>query len=410
MTLSLMNKVTLILGVPFVALTGVHGAETSAPAKVSFNRDIRPIMSDTCFHCHGFDANTREAGLRLDIREEAIKETEDGVLAIVPGEPDKSEIIIRIFDEGDPMPPDKAHKPFTPEQKELFRRWVAEGAEYEPHWSYAELKKPELPKTEAASGNPIDAFIRAELAEKKLSLSPSAAPQVLARRLSLDLTGLPLGGETVAVDYEAQVDSLLASPHFGERMAVWWLDIARFADTVGFHGDQNQRIFPYRDYVIDAFHKNKPFDVFTREQLAGDLLPEPTKEQLTATGYNRLNMMTREGGAQPKEYLSKYGAERVRSVSAAWFGSTFGCAECHDHKFDPIKASDFYEMQSFFADVKQWGVYADYGYTPEPELKGVNNDSPFPPEIEVESPWLKRQHHLAGEALDRLLAETSASL
>lgn len=410
MTLSLMNKVTLILGVPFVALTGVHGAETPAPAKVSFNRDIRPIMSDTCFHCHGFDANTREAGLRLDIREEAIKETEDGVLAIVPGEPDKSEIIIRIFDEGDPMPPDKAHKPFTPEQKELFRRWVAEGAEYEPHWSYAELKKPELPKTEAASGNPIDAFIRAELAEKKLSLSPSAAPQVLARRLSLDLTGLPLGGETVAVDYEAQVDSLLASPHFGERMAVWWLDIARFADTVGFHGDQNQRIFPYRDYVIDAFHKNKPFDVFTREQLAGDLLPEPTKEQLTATGYNRLNMMTREGGAQPKEYLSKYGAERVRSVSAAWFGSTFGCAECHDHKFDPIKASDFYEMQSFFADVKQWGVYADYGYTPEPELKGVNNDSPFPPEIEVESPWLKRQHHLVGEALDRLLAETSASL
>ena len=170
MTLSLMNKVTLILGVPFVALTGVHGAETSAPAKVSFNRDIRPIMSDTCFHCHGFDANTREAGLRLDIREEAIKETEDGVLAIVPGEPDKSEIIIRIFDEGDPMPPYKAHKPFTPEQKELFRRWVAEGAEYEPHWSYAELKKPELPKTEAASDNPIDAFIRAELAEKKLSL------------------------------------------------------------------------------------------------------------------------------------------------------------------------------------------------------------------------------------------------
>lgn len=399
-----MKKVTLILGIPLVALTCVHGAETTAPAKVSFNRDIRPIMSDTCFHCHGFDANTREAGLRLDIREEAIKETEDGVLPIVPGDPDKSEIIIRIFDEGDPMPPDKAHKPFTPEQKELFRRWVAEGAEYEPHWSYAELKKPEVPTADAESGNPIDAFIKAKLAEKKLSLSPAAAPHVLARRLSLDLTGLPPAGETPS-DYDAHLDSLLASPHFGERMAVWWLDIARFADTVGFHGDQNQRIFPYRDYVINAFNTNKRFDDFTREQLAGDLLPDPTKEQLTATGYNRLNMMTREGGAQPKEYLAKYGAERVRSVSAAWFGSTFGCAECHDHKFDPIKASDFYEMQSFFADVKQWGVYADYGYTPEPELKGVNNESPFPPEIEVESPWLKRQHELAGEALDRHLDE-----
>ena len=399
-----MKKVTLILGVPLIVLTCVHGAEKNAPAKISFNRDIRPIMSDTCFHCHGFDANTREAGLRLDIREEAIKETEDGVLPIVPGDPDKSEIIIRLFDEGDPMPPDKAHKPFTAAQKELFRRWVAEGAEYEPHWSYTELKKPEVPKADAETANPIDAFVRAELAEKKLSLSAPAAPHVLARRLALDLTGLPVTGE-MSADYDAHLDSLLASPHFGERMAVWWLDIARFADTVGFHGDQNQRIFPYRDYVINAFNTNKGFDAFTREQLAGDLLPDPTSEQLTATGYNRLNMMTREGGAQAKEYLAKYGAERVRSVSAAWFGSTFGCAECHDHKFDPIKASDFYEMQSFFADVKQWGVYADYGYTPEPELRGVNNDSPFPPEIEVESPWLKRQHALAGEALDRHLGE-----
>ena len=174
-------------------------------------------------------------------------------------------------------------------------------------------------------------------------------------------------------------------------MAVWWLDIARFADTVGFHGDQNQRIFPYRDYVINAFNANKPFDAFTREQLAGDLLPNATEEQKVASGYNRLNMMTREGGAQPKEYLAKYGAERVRSVSAAWLGSTFGCAECHDHKFDPIKAADFYTLQSFFADVKQWGVYADYAYTPEPELRGVNNDSPFPPEIKTTSPYLKKQ-------------------
>lgn len=397
-----MKPLALSLSFSILSLSFVQGADSPIASKISFNRDIRPIMSDTCFHCHGFDANTREAGLRLDIREEAIKETEDGVLPIVPGDPDKSEIILRIFDDADPMPPDKAHKPFTPAQKVLFRRWVAEGAVYEPHWSYSPLSRPDVPEAPGESDNPIDAFIGAKLAEKNLVRSPEAPAPVLARRLALDLTGLP-PQRTPAANHDAEIDGLLASPHFGERMAVWWLDIARFADTVGFHGDQNQRIFPYRDYVISAFNSNKRFDQFTREQLAGDLLPDPTPGQLIATGYNRLNMMTREGGAQPKEYLAKYGAERVRSVSAAWFGSTFGCAECHDHKFDPIKASDFYELQSFFADVKQWGVYANYGYTPEPELEGVNNDSPFPPEIEVESPWLKKRHRLAKEALDRHL-------
>lgn len=388
------------------------GIPVGAVEPVSFNRDIRPILSDTCFHCHGFDPNTREAGLRLDLREAAIVETEDGVLPIVPGDPDRSEIILRIFDEDDPMPPEKAHKPLTPEQKELFRRWVAEGAVYEPHWSYAPLERPGLPG-DARAANPIDAFIQARLKGKGFDSSPPAARDLLLRRLSLDLTGLPPDAHPQLADAattEAAIEALLASPHFGERIAVWWLDIARYADTVGFHGDQNQRIFPYRDYVIDAFNRNKPFDVFTREQLAGDLLPGATTEQLVATGYNRLNMMTREGGAQPKEYLAKYGAERVRSVSAAWFGSTFGCAECHDHKFDPIRASDFYELQAFFADVKQWGVYSDYGYTPEPELRGFNNDYPFPPEIEVESPWLKERHRLAEADLTAHLAETATRL
>ena len=228
----------------------------------------------------------------------------------------------------------------------------------------------------------------------------------MLRRLSLDLTGLPPTPEEVAAfvadaspgAYEEQVDRLLASPHFGERMAVWWLDVARFTDTVGFHGDQNQRIFPYRDYVIRSFNENKHFDQFTIEQLAGDLLPHPTTEQLVATGYNRLNMMTREGGAQPNEYLAKYGAQRVRAVAAAWFGSTFGCAECHDHKFDPIKTRDFYELKSFFADIKQWGVYADYGYTRNPELAGFTNEDPFPPEIKVESPYLRTRPGAPGDA------------
>jgi hypothetical protein len=385
-----------------LAVSGVFADE------ISFNRDIRPLMSDTCFHCHGFDAKTREAGLRLDLRNEAVKKTEEGVLPIVPGDPDRSEIILRIFDEEDPMPPEKAHKPFSPEQKELFRRWVAEGAKYEPHWAYAPLKRPTLPSGKETL-NPIDAFVLAKLEGKGIQPSLEAPAYQLRRRLHLDLVGLPPAGEAAQgeFNYDAEVEGLLSSPHFGERFAVWWLDIARYADTVGFHGDQNQRIFPYRDYVIEAFNSNKRFDQFTREQLAGDLLPNPTAEQLTATGYNRLNMMTREGGAQPKEYLSKYGAERVRSVAAAWFGSTFGCAECHDHKFDPIKTRDFYELQSFFADVKQWGVYANYGYTPEPELEGVNNDSPFPPEIEVVSPWMKRR---SDEIRNKLESQLSAAV
>jgi hypothetical protein len=405
---------TTAISWPAALLTAVFFASvTLATEPVSFNRDIRPIMSDTCFHCHGNDAKTREAGMRLDVREAALKKTDGGVVPIVPGDPDASEIIKRIFDEDDPMPPESAHKPLTAAQKESFRRWVAEGAVYEPHWAYAPLVRPAVPGGEAGR-NPIDAFVEAKLAAKGLTPSPAAPSHVLERRLALDLTGLPpdaaLAHGVSRPTGDALVDALLASPHFGERMAVWWLDIARYADTVGFHGDQNQRIFPYRDYVIDAFNANKPFDQFTREQLAGDLLPNPTTEQRVATGYNRLNMMTREGGAQAKEYLAKYGAERVRSVAAAWFGSTFGCAECHDHKFDPITSRDFYELQAFFADMKQWGVYANYGYTPEPELDGVNNDSPFPPEIEVESPWLKRRLDRIQAELDRHLADTAKRL
>jgi len=390
-------------------------AAASTLPPVSFNRDIRPIMSDTCFHCHGFDAKSRKAGMRLDLREEALKPTKNGFVPIVPGQPDESEIILRINDKDEPMPPPEAHKTLTPAQKDLFRRWVAEGAVYEPHWAYATLEKPTPPpsppspsprSSASSSTSPIDAFIRAKLAEKRISPAAEAPKARLLRRLSLDLTGLPATPEEVAAfladhsprAYEQQVDRLLASPHHGERLAVWWLDLARFSDTVGFHGDQNQRIFPYRDYVIGAFNANKRFDQFTREQLAGDLLPAPTTEQIVATGYNRLNMMTREGGAQPKEYLAKYGAERVRSVAAAWFGSTFGCAECHDHKFDPIKTRDFYELQSFFADVKQWGVYSDYNYTPNPDLVGFTNDHPFPPELDVTSPYLlARKQRLEAE-------------
>jgi hypothetical protein len=387
---------------------------------VRFNRDIRPIMSDTCFHCHGFDAKSRKGKLRLDLREDALKAGKSGAIAIVPGKPEESEVIKRLYsqDADEVMPNKESHKNLTEKQKALFKRWIAQGASYEPHWSYKPLDAPTVPAMPAGGHNPIDAFVGAKLADKKITPSAEATKERLLRRVSLDLLGLPPTPEETAAfvqdnsptAYEKQVDRLMASPHFGERMAVWWLDIARFADTVGYHGDQNQRIFPYRDYVINAFNTNKPFDVFTREQLAGDLLPSPTEEQRVASGYNRLNMMTREGGAQAKEYLAKYGAERVRSVSNAWFGSTFGCAECHDHKFDPIKSADFYSLQSFFADVKQWGVYADYSYTPEPELKGVGNEHPFAPEVRSKNAYLSKKDQEGRAELQAHYAQLTQSI
>lgn len=376
-----------------------------AESKVRFNSDIRPIMSETCFRCHGPDKNARKGDLRLDLRAEALKPAKSGDIPIVPGRPEKSSIIDRILtaDEDDLMPPEKTHKVLTPAQKDLFRRWVAEGAAYEAHWAYTPLVKPEPPKidgTKFSPRNAIDRFIAAKLIEKKVDApAPPADARMLIRRVTLDLTGLPPTPAEVEAfvsdksyqAYETLVNRLMKSPHFGERWAVWWLDVARFADTVGFHGDQNQRVFPFRDYVINAFNANKRFDQFTLEQLAGDLLPKPTTEQLVASGFNRLNMMTREGGAQPKEYLAKYQGDRVRTIGNAWLGSGMTCCECHDHKYDPLTMRDFYSISAFFADVKQWGVYADYSYTPNPDLKGWSNEHPFPPEIEVESPYLKKR-------------------
>ncbi|MBX7207606.1 MAG: PSD1 and planctomycete cytochrome C domain-containing protein [Verrucomicrobiaceae bacterium] len=392
-----------------------------AVGKIHFNRDIRPIMSDTCFHCHGPDKNARKANLRLDIREEALKPAKSGDIPITPGKPEKSSIIERIFttDEDDLMPPEKSHKELTDAQKVLFKQWVAEGAQYEAHWAYTRLERPAAPKVENATfvtRNAVDNFIAAKLMEKGVNApSPEADRAMLIRRVTLDLTGLPPTPDEVKAfvadksdkAYEQLVDRLIKSPHFGERWAVWWLDVARFADTVGFHGDQNQRVFPFRDYVINVFNSNKRFDQFTLEQLAGDLLPNPTTELLVASGFNRLNMMTREGGAQAKEYIAKYQGDRVRTIGSAWLGSGMTCCECHDHKYDPLTQRDFYSLSAFFADVKQWGVYADYSYTPNPELKGWSNEHPFPPEIEVDSPYLKkRQARFESELAKHLTATT----
>jgi len=388
-----------------------------ADGPVEFNRDIRPILSENCIACHGPDKARRKAKLRLDLRADAI---EHG--AIVPGKPDESELLARVMaaEVEEVMPPPESTKSLTPAQKVLLRRWVAEGAKYQAHWAYEPIRRPALPAVKRGDWikNPVDPFILAGLEAKGIGPSPEADRRTLLRRLSLDLIGLPPTPAEVAAfeadpspeAYERAVDRLLASPHFGERMAVPWLDLARFADTVGYHGDQNANVFPYRDYVVEAFNRNVPFDRFTREQLAGDLLPEATPEQLVASGFNRLNMVTREGGAQAKEYLAKYAGDRVRTVAITWLGSTMGCAECHDHKFDPFTAKDFYRLAAFFSDVQQWGVYADYSYTPNPDLKGVGNDHPFPPEIEVESPALHRRIARLDGRMRDVLAASSARI
>ncbi len=398
-----------------IASTAQASARAGGP--VEFNRDIRPILSENCFLCHGPDKTDRKADLRLDLRAVALAKG-----AIVPGQAEASELVARILsdDPDEVMPPPESTKKLSPMQKDLLRRWVAEGAGYQAHWAYEPIRRPGLPAVNRPGWvrNPIDAFVLAPLEARGIQPSPEADRRTLIRRLSLDLIGLPptpeearaFEADTSPNADEKLVDRLLASPHYGERMAVPWFDLVRFADTVGYHGDQNQDVFPYRDYVIDAFNRNVPFDRFTREQIAGDLLPDPSPDQLVASGFNRLNMMTREGGAQPKEYLAKYASDRVRTVSITWLGSTMGCSECHDHKFDPFQARDFYRMAAFFADIQQWGVYADYGYTPNPDLKGFGNDHPFTPVIEVENASLKRRIAKLDGQIGEVLSEGSKRL
>lgn len=377
--------------------------------EISFNQHIRPILSENCFSCHGFDSTTRKEGLRLDTEEGALSalQSNPNQYAVVPGKPEESAIWKRIFSDNphDVMPPPEAHKTLSDEEKAMITTWIEQGAPYQEHWAFSPIVSP--PVDPESDLHPIDYFIRKKLDERDIKPSPEADKNVLIRRLTLDLTGLPPTPEEVEhfiADrsenaYEKLVDRLLASPHYGERMAVPWLDVVRFADTVGYHGDQNTNIFPYRDYVIDSLNSNKPFDVFTKEQLAGDLLPDPTDEQKIATGFLRLNLMTREGGAQPGEYLAKSAADRVRAVGATWLGLTTGCAECHDHKFDPFTAMDFYSMSAFFSDLTQWGVYMHYDYTPNEDLLNYTNDSPFPPEIYTKNRTQMARLQLAREAV-----------
>jgi hypothetical protein len=350
----------LLIGVSLTAVPPAVGADEP----VDFNRDVRPILSERCFACHGPDENTREAEFRLDVKDDLFADR-GGYAAVVPGRPETSELLGRVAsdDESLRMPPADHGPALSAAQIDTIRRWIAQGAEWKGHWAYVAPTRPEVPA--AADGlSPIDHFVRTRLAERGLTPSARAERVTLIRRLSFDLTGLPptfAEVERFVNDerpdaYEQLVERLLESPHHAERMTQWWLDLVRYADTNGIHGDNHREVWMYRDWVIGAFQGNMPFDEFTTAQLAGDLVAEPTEATRIASGYNRLLMTTREGGAQAKEYTAKYAADRVRNASTVWLGATLGCAECHDHKFDPILTKDFYSFAAFFADVQETAV------------------------------------------------------
>ncbi len=355
---------------PLLLLTQIPSILLAAD-EVKFNRDVRPIMSDTCFHCHGPDAKARKGNLRLDLREDALKAAKSGAIPIVPGKPDESEIIKRLFtrDEDDLMPPVKSHKKLSAAQKETLKRWVAEGAKYEQHWSFqtvGHVKVPtaaDIPNAEAGlkqwPQNPIDWFVLQRLVASGMKPSPRAESSTLARRIALDLTGLPPRAELLKrfdlSKLDDYVNATFASPHYGERMAVDWLDAARYADTQGYQVDRDQDMHPWRDWVIAAFNKNMRFDQFTIEQIAGDLLPKATLEQKVATGFHRNHMVNQEGGIISAEFIAEYTADRVETTAAVWMGQTFNCARCHDHKFDPFTQKDFYSLKAFFNNVGEQG-------------------------------------------------------
>lgn len=352
---------SMALSLPLAAVL-IPLARTAGPKPVDFNREVRPILSDNCFACHGPDEQNRMAGLRLDTREGAIGKV------IVPGDPGASKLLQRIRHEKKAlrMPPASFNKTLTPAQIATLERWIQEGAPWETHWSFVPPQRPPLPavRYEKWVRNPIDAFILARLEREGLTPSPEADRATLLRRVTLDLTGLPPTPaelDSFLADrspdaYEKRVAELLASPRHAERLALHWLDLARYADTHGYHIDSHRDMWHWRDWVIDAFARNLPYDRFTVEQIAGDLLPNPTRSQRVATGFHRNHMINFEGGAIAEEYLVEYLVDRVETTATVWLGLTMGCARCHDHKYDPISQRDFYRFFAFFHNVPEKGL------------------------------------------------------
>ena len=369
-----------------------------AADKVTFNEHIRPILSDNCFACHGQDEKHREANRRLDTAEGA-RADRDGFRAIVPGDLANSELWQRITsaDPDEAMPPaDSNKKPLTREQRELIKRWIEQGAVYQSHWAYEPVSRPPVPApTAGADAHPVDRFVGAKLAPRGLALAPTAARSTLLRRLTLDLTGLPptlpeldaFLADKAPDAYDRAVARLLASPRFGEHFGRFWLDAVRYGDTHGLHLDNVRHIWPYRDWVVQAFNRNLPFDQFTIEQLAGDMLPNPRLDQLVASGYNRNHLTTSEGGAIEDEVEARNTADRLDTTAEVWLGLTAGCASCHDHKFDPLTQREYYAMGAIFKGLadRMWdgnmarpGPLAFVG-TPEQEKRMKAIDAALPP-------------------------------
>ena len=347
----------------------------TAVAQIRFNEQIRPILSDKCFFCHGPDAGKREADLRLDVYEVAV-----GAGAIVPGQPDASEMIRRI-ESKDPdlqMPPPSSKLPSpTDTEVRVLKQWITEGAKFEKHWSFEPLDFKALGSK--AEKDPIDSFVIAELAKRGLTLQPAADRNTLARRAAFDVTGLPPDEtehksfleDRSPTAWETYLDRLLATPYYGERMATDWLDIARYADSYGFQVDREREMWPWRDWVVKAFNTNKPFDEFIVEQLAGDLLPSPSQDQILATAFNRLHQQESEGGSVEEEYRVEYVADRVQTYSTAFLGLTFECARCHDHKFDPLKQSEYYQLFAMFQNIDEAGLYSYFTESPPTPALGL---------------------------------------
>ena len=360
------------------------GEAGSDSRPVDFSYQIRPLLSDRCFRCHGPDAGKRKAKLRLDMREGMLKKLDDagkGWAVVKPRDPEKSELIRRIFtdDEDDRMPPPESHLTLSAADKAMLKRWVVEGAEYRPHWSLVPVHAVNVPRLRdgTSPASPIDAFVRARLDEEGLTPAPQASPEIIIRRVALNLTGLPPALADIDAfladrspdAYARAVDRYLASPAYGERMAMDWLDLARYADTYGYQADVDRDMSAYRDWVIRAFNDNLSYDQFLTWQLAGDLLPNPTREQRVATAFNRLHRQTNEGGSIEEEFRTEYVIDRVNTFSTAMLGLTMECSRCHDHKFDAITQRDYFSMFAFFNNIDESGLYSHFtNATPSPSL------------------------------------------
>ncbi len=385
-----------------VAISLSLGVAGGVAAPIDFQRQVRPVLSDACFQCHGPDPATRMMDLRLDIREGAFGERSTGV-PIVPGDPEKSLIYQRITHEDTVrrMPPEHSHKTLTDDQISTIREWIEQGANWEEHWAFTAPSRPEPPRVENAAWvrNPIDRFVLAKLEAEGLEPAPEADRRTIARRVALDVTGLPPSPEQVETfieddspyAYEKLVDRLLASEAYGEHRARYWLDAARYADTHGLHHDNYREMWPYRDWVISAFNQNQPFDDFTVEQIAGDLLPNATKEQVVATGFNRCNITTSEGGSIEEEVLVMYAKDRVDTTSTVWLGLTVGCATCHDHKFDPIAQRDFYSMAAFFRNTTQQAMDLNHYDTAPTLILPPMEDQARWDELDTEEPRARKK-------------------